>query len=237
MMSTEEPEASQTTAQAQLSLRFLHERAGPIATMEAYDIRMRIKDMLPSAPLDALTIQPSEGSVLLAARTPAASTWMGSQFGEVMECVANIAGRPLAVDPIQTEVAAYATKERHLYKIPRLVVKRSKSSTSWDGWRKPELDNDLREQLGRLIQNGLSDELKVWGCAPLAVPITLVSDGRPMPICPANGPRGMARLGVTFISPVRIDGGLFVGIHTLLGHGAVHRGGTVSRTNDEGVAQ
>lgn len=235
MMNTAESEASQLSSQ--LSLRFLHESAGPLASMEAYDIRMRIKDMLPSAPLDAITVQPSQQTVLLVARTPAASTWMGASLGEVMECVANIAGKELAVTPIQAEVAAHITKERHLYKIPRLVVERAKRKHNWDDWRNPELAHELRERLVGLIQAGLSDELKTWGCGPLDVPITLLSDGRPMPICPANGPRGMARLGVTFISPVRIDGDLFAGIHTLMGHGAVHRGGTVSRTNDEGVAQ
>lgn len=235
MMNTAEAEASPPPPQ--LSLRFLHENAGPLASMEVYDIRMAIKDMLSLAPMDAITVQPSMQTILFAARTPLASTWMQDNLGEVMGCVADIAGKELAVTPIQTQVMAHSSTDHHLYKIPRLIVERAKRTASWDDWRKPYLDPDLRERLTEIIRAGLSHELNAWGCRPLHAPITLLSDGRPMPITPKNGPRGMARLGVTFISPVRIDGDLFAGIHTLLGHGAVHLGGTVSRTNNAGVAQ
>lgn len=221
----------------QLSLRFLHENAGPLASMGAYDIRMQIKGAIPLAPMDAITVQQSMQTVLFVARAPAASTWMQENLGEVMECVANIAGKELAVTPLQTQVMAQITTERHIYKIPRLVVERAKRTSNWEIWRKADLDIDQRERLTEIVRASLSDELKSWGCNSLDVPITLASDGRPMPITPQNGPRGMARLGVSFIAPVRIDGALFAGIHTLMGHGALHRGGIVSKTNNAGVAQ
>ena len=205
--------------------------------MEAYDIRMQIKESIPLAPMDAITVQQSIQTVLFVARTPAASTWMHENLGDVMECVANIAGKDLAVTPIQTQVMAQITPERHLYKIPRLVVERAKRKSNWEIWRKPDLDLDQRERLTEIVRASLTDEIRAWGCSAADIPITLVSDGRPMPITPMSGPRGLARLGVTFISPLRIDGDLFAGRYTLMGHGALHRGGTVSKTNNAGVAQ
>lgn len=235
MMNAADANASSTPPQ--LSLRFLHESGGPLASMDAYDIRMHIKDAIAQAPMDAITVQKSMQTVLFVARTPEASTWMHENLGEVMESVANIAGKELAVTPVQTQVVTQISSERHLYKIPRLVVERAKRTSNWEIWRKPDLDLDQRERLTEIVRASLSDELKAWGCNSIDVPITLVSDGRPMPISPMSGPRGMARLGVTFITPLRIDGTLFAGLHTLMGHGVVHRGGKVSQTNNAGVAQ
>lgn len=220
----------------QAALRFLHENTGPLASMSSYDIRMVLRERLPLAPMDAITVQPSLMTVLLSARSPAASLWMQDNLGEVMGCVAEMAGKELAVTPTQTRVMAEATANQYLYKFPRLIVASAKRTASWDGWRKPELDSELRAQLLAIIRSGLSQELEAWGCSALDAPITLLSEGRPMPISPERGPRGMARIGVKFIAPTRIEGNLFAGIHTLMGHGALHLGGAVSKSTNAGVA-
>ena len=212
----------------QTSLRFLHEGSGPMASMHAYDIRLAIKDGLPLAPMDAITVHTSPQTILLASRTPLSSQWMQSNLGDLMGCVADIAAKELAVTPVQTKVANEETGDRHLYTIPRLIVARPKPKWHWGNWRQADLEPELRDELHRIITNSIRQELSIWGCTSNAS-ITLLSDGRPMPICPDRGPRGMARLGVTFSSTARLDGGLFAGLYTLMGHGAVHRGGVLPK--------
>jgi len=221
-----------TSTAMQASWSFLHRGETALANMETYDLRQSIKKRFPDWPHFEVTARSSKGAMTLSARTPAAATWMAENMCQVMALIAAQAQRPLPVFP-NLVTPGMSSTGRHLYYIRTLMVARARRSVPWDGWLTEELNEDKRDELAKLIADGISIELQRWsvlvhGRALSGVVVTDV--GKPMPIVPSSGPRGLARVGVKFIAPWSIDGDVFAGQHTLMGYGLVRRGGEVDKT-------
>lgn len=216
-------------APTQVVWSFLHRGDTPLAQLEPYDLRQRFLKQWADWPHLEVSARSSKGAMTLLARTPEASQWMTSHMGEAIGLVANAAGRPIPVDA-RRHKPAISFKGRHVYYIRNLIVAKARKSATWDDWKADVLSDEKRDELARLIGEGVSKELRKWsvlGEKNSVGGVIVTGVGRPMPIVPASGPRGLARIGVSFIAPWAIDGDLFVGEHTLMGHGLVKRGGEV----------
>jgi hypothetical protein len=217
--------------QAQVTWSFLHRGGTELAGMEPYDLRQKLLQRWSDWPHLEVSARSSKGAMTLIARTAAASAWLTDHMGEVMEVVAGCAGRPIPVDP-RLKSPCVSFKGRHTYYIRNLIVARARKNSPWDEWRADELSDEKREELSALIAADISKELRAWGAIGKENSVggvILTGVGRPMPIVPSSGPRGLARIGVSFIAPWAIDGDLFAGHHTLMGHGLVKRGGEVGK--------
>jgi len=205
--------------------RFFHEGVGPLAETCSYTLRQRIKQQLPSWPHLNASLRTGARSMTITARDANATAWLVEHVGRLMGVVAAEAGRDLVVD-VRTAEIGFRKSGPVLYTIPRLIVERSSGAAArrWGQWRDDDLNAAQRESLRSLVEQGLLGELHRWGRASaleFLSGLQIVDDGKPMPIVPAEGPRGMARLGVRFVAPWEIDGELFVGHNTLLGYGLV----------------
>lgn len=177
--------------------------------------------------MDVITVHTSMQTIFLVARNPQATDWLSENLGHMMGAVADISQKELPVTPSLAPLLAPITSDRHVYTIPRMIVAKPKRTESWAPWREPELGTEFAEKLASMVRDGLSSEIKTWGLDAPAAHITIIDEGRPMPISPATGPRGMARLGVKFVSNRKIEGALFVGLQAISGNGWVHRSGTM----------
>lgn len=221
----------------QVAWAFLHRGDTPLAKFEPYDLRQRALKRWASWPHLEVSVRSCKGATTLVARTPEASSWLASHMGEVMQLVADVAGRPIAVDARQQRPGV-SFRGRHLHYIRNFIVARARKSAPWDEWRTEDLSAEKREELARMIGKGVSEELRRWsalGEANSVGGVIITNVGRPMPIVPNSGPRGLARIGVSFIAPWAIDGEMFVGEHTLLGNGLVRRGGEVRSSTLQAV--
>lgn len=130
----------------------------------------------------------------------------------------------------------------HLYRIHSLVTatgggwkKRGRACVSWEPWKAESLGATQRDELRRLIVDGLMGALSAWSgrsSAELADRlqadrIELIDAGRPMVIVPGGysrsgcSPRGIARLDVCFTTPWRLSGDHYVGRMRQQGYGRV----------------
>lgn len=231
----------------QPALRFFFEAGDAMEGQTSYQIRQQLKAALaamglPAAPLDQISVRTGASSIAISARKPEAGTWMLGHVAPLMECMAAIGKSVLEVDPVvmvprvgasgkTTKAEAAGTTATAfgptLYVIPRLIVAKAKSKAPWSAWQQPDLDAETQAQMKDLIAEGLRSEMKAWDLdAGFMQSLTLIDAGRPMVISPAEGPRGLARLGVKFMANATLEGDFFVGHHTLVGHGHIVRGGT-----------
>lgn len=208
--------------------RFQHAGQGPLAAMCAYDVRRQLQAR--GVPVEGLSVYQSCETLSVVARNPLSSQWMTEHLGSLLGVVADIAGQVMAVTPVSDAVASNSGGRR-LYTIPTLIVERSKKSCDWAVWKPEHLDEAQHTRMSALILGGIQAELRIWGVDDTLAPIIIVNAGRPMPIVPAAGPRGMGRLGVQFVMQQDLDGQLFVGAHTLMGYGRIMRGGLLTSSN------
>lgn len=207
--------------------RFMHHGAN---RMDSYALRQHLKQSLSATSLDMLqiSVKQSANTIGLIARNPATAAAMTTHMGVIMGAMASIGGEQMPVD-LQDGPVNVSSSPRMLYTIPTLVVAKAKGPQSdWSAWKNDPLGENQQAEMRRLIQTGIESELDTWGVKWWANEIVIIDAGNPMPIGAghgAQGPRGMARLGVRFIAPWHIDGQLFVGHHTLLGYGLIKRGG------------
>lgn len=210
---------------------FLHNGDGPLAAAGSYEIRQRLKKAIPGWPELEATVRESRQVLSVIARTPGAHEWMSAHIGELLSVLASIAQRPVAVDPKTLDVR-FRVGGNHLYFVPSLVVEKSRRGVDWSKWQTEKLDEALTAQVAATIESGITTELRRWGVISASFDVrgvVVIDPGRPMPIVRESGPRGMARLGVRFIAPWALEGAMFAGAHTLLGHGIVHRGGQIRK--------
>jgi hypothetical protein len=210
---------------SQACWRFLHEGCGPLADACSYTTRQRIKQRLQDWPHLSASLRTGARSVTITARDCQATAWLVEHIGRLMSAVAAEAGRALAVD-VRTSEVSFRKSSPVIYTIPKLVLERSSGASArrWGQWQDVELADPQKDALHSVVEHGLLQELHRWGRASALSSLQglrILDYGKPMPIVPAEGPRGMARLGVKFVAPWMIDGELFVGHHTLLGYGLV----------------
>lgn len=221
--SAESAEGAQGRMQA--CWRFFHEGCGPLADACSYATRQRIKQRLQDWPHLSASLRTGAQSLTITARDSQATAWLVDHIGRLMSAMAAEAGRPLRVD-VRTAEVSFRASSPVLYTIPKLVLERSSGASArrWGQWQDAELAEQQKDGLRIVVEQGLLQELHRWGRAGALSSLSglrIVDYGRPLPIVPAEGPRGMARLGVKFVAPWEIDGELFVGHHTLLGLGLV----------------
>jgi hypothetical protein len=217
---------------------FLHRGDTALAQLETYDLRQRLLTHWADWPHLEVTARSSRSAMTLISRTSAATDWLRQHMGDVMGLVAGHAGRPIPVDAKLRE-PAISFKGRHTYYIRNLIVAKARKSSPWDGWRDEDLSAEKRDEMAQMICEGISKELRRWSVlgAENSVGGVIITDvGKPMPIVPWSGPRGLARIGVSFIAPWAIDGDVFVGQHTLMGNGLVKRGGEVGKAAADAAA-
>ena len=212
----------------QQSWRFQHEGQGPLASMCAYEVRQLLKAR--GIPIEGFSVCQSRETFAVVSRNPQSSRWMTEHVGVLLGVVADIAGQVMAVSPSATGVSS-TPAGRRLFTIPALIVERSKKSADWNAWKTDRLDEPMLARMSDLIRDGIRSELRNWGAGDFSAPIIITNPGRPMPIVPESGPRGMGRLGVKFLARQDLSGQLFVGAHTLLGYGRVLRGGLLNSSN------
>jgi hypothetical protein len=216
----------------QVAWSFLHRGETDLAQTNTYDVRQQILMSLPKWPHLEVSVRGSKGATTVYARTPAASAWLSEHMGEVMGAIGSITGRVIPVDS-RSAVPRVRFSGRHLYYVRTLIVSRGRKSSDWDEWKAEELGDAKREHLAEVLAEGIRSELLRWSAidADVSMGGLIVTDvGRPMPIVPSSGPRGMSRIGVKFIAPWAIDGHVFAGVHTLMGYGLVKRGGQLNAT-------
>lgn len=210
---------------SQACWRFFHEGCGPLADACSYATRQRIRQRLQDWPHLSASLRTGARSVTITARDSQATAWLVEHIGRLMSAVAAEAGSDLAVD-VRTSEVSFRKSSPVIYTIPKLVLERSSgaSASRWGQWQDAELGDSQKEALRTVVDQGLLQELHRWGRASALsslLGLRILDYGKPMPIVPSEGPRGMARLGVKFMAPWDIDGELFVGHHTLLGYGLV----------------
>ncbi len=220
--------------QQQVAWSFLHRGETDLAQTNTYEVRQKILAALPQWPHLEVSVRGSKAATTVYARTPSASDWLSKHMGDVMGVIGSLAGRVIPVDS-RSVVPHVRFSGRHLYYVRTLVVSRGRKSSDWDEWKAEELGDAKREQLAQVLAEGIRSELLRWSAidADVSMGGLIVTDvGRPMPIVPSSGPRGMSRIGVKFIAPWAIDGHVFAGVHTLMGYGLVKRGGQLNANGD-----
>lgn len=223
-------QAQPSSVLAQAAWRFFHDGEDPVASVTPYDFRQFLKAAIRSWPHLKISARQSAKSLTLTGRDRDSSRWMVDHMGELLAEVSNFAGKLLQVDP-KTLVPGFRAGPRSAYAVPRLIVQRADKNDKWERWLPDELGQVEKDAIQALIADGVAAELKRWGLigesfSPGGIIVT--DYGHAMPITPAEGPRGIARLGVRFIAPWQIDGEIFVGLHTLQGHGLVYRRGELN---------
>lgn len=223
---------------AQAAWRFFHDGVGPIAQATPYSIRQFVKAALPSWPHLQVSVRQSQASITFTSRDRLATRWLIDHMAEVLGVVSDFAGQMLQVDP-KMLVPGFIGGTRYAYAVPKVIVQRADKKDKWARWLSNQLEQSEKDELQGLITAGVAAELKRWeviGESFSPGGIVIVDYGRAMPIVPADGPRGLARLGVRFIAPWQIHGEVFVGLHSLLGYGLVHRRGELGSASSVRIA-
>lgn len=167
--------------------------------------------------------------------SPDANCWLEGQ----LDAIAGVVAETIA-DAIPVQVRERAVGVRTgadalwAYRIPRLVI--AKGGGDWQPHFKPALDPAITVKMARSIETGLRRELHAWGRLPSMLdderPFVVVTQaGRPAIIPVIQGNRSghgkpvnaLVRSNVVVLSPLRIEGDLFVGALASLGFGRVLR--------------
>lgn len=207
--------------QPQTHWRFLHDGN---FSLDAHTIRQSLKKVHGINWLE-VAVKQSARSVGVIALTSQAAIDLEANMASVMRAMASVANQLLPID-IKTAPVHVASAPMTLYTIPTLIVAKSKGK-DWSPWGERALSDDQRNQVTDIIRSSIESELKAWSVDWQASGIQLIGDGLPMVISADQGPRSMARLGVRFVAPWHIEGELFVGKLTPMGHGLIKRGGVV----------
>jgi len=166
---------------------------------------------------------------------PAANAWLDANLDGIAGVVASTVQDAVPVEVRDRSVAVRASEDTlWAYRFPRIVL--AKGNGDWSEHFQPSLSADLVAKMARTIEKGIRKELSVWSRLPFMLasqtPFLVVTQpGRPLIFPAIGGDRSghgkpvnvLARAHLTVLSPVRIEGDLFVGPLASLGYGRMLR--------------
>jgi hypothetical protein len=222
----------------QIRIQVMHESRQTLVHPHLYDLRQTIRKALPDWPAQDIAVSRDHESLFVTALTPLGSAWLSDHLGRLMQALMHIGGAaegPLVTVPDALvpgmEMATGGKGSGFAYRIGSLVV--ASRRQDWSPWGADQLPQAQQQSLAELINDDLRNALSLW--LPDEAPasdspepthlhsglVRLVSEGRAMRITPERGPRGMARLDVSFVSRWRLQGAFFVGGMRQQGYGRV----------------
>lgn len=168
--------------------------------------------------------------------TPAAVAWLQGHLDAIAAVVANTAKDAVPMELRDRAVHVRAEKDRlTAYRFPRIVV--AKGGGDWQPHFEKTLDPAIGQKIVRSIESALRRELTAWDRLPSYLSnnepfLALADPGRAAVIPAIHGDRSghgrpvnlLVRLGLTVLSPLRIEGDLFAGPLASLGFGRLLRG-------------
>lgn len=169
------------------------------------------------------------------ASNPTANVWLMAHIDAIAGVVATTVNDAVPLQVRQRAIGVRTgTEELWAYRFPRLVV--AKGSGDWTPHFAAIPDPGLLDGLARTIEKGIRRELQAWGRLPSMLDdprpfLVLSQPGRPVVIPAITAQRSghgkpvnvLARAHLTVLSPLRLEGEIFVGPLASLGYGRMVR--------------
>lgn len=232
---------------SQPRLRVVHDGKPALVQPNLYDLRRSIGLAVPDWPAEHISVGRGRCSLFVTALTPQGAAWIDEHMPRLLQALARMdqgSGEPLVVVPEADVPGLDSSAEPGagwLYRIGSLVV--ASKRQDWSPWEDEALQAAQRLVLGELIVQGLRQSLSTWHPGRAADPngwpgvdgssLCLLNEGRPMRITPERGPRGMARLDVSFVARWRLEGEFHVGGMRQQGYGRLELLGRTSWPSQE----
>lgn len=170
------------------------------------------------------------------AGSPETSGWLDeSRIDVLASLVAAVVGDVVPMEVRERTVRVRAEPSGlYAYRFPRLVV--AKGGGQWEAHFTASLSPELRIGLVNQVERALRREFLTWDALPSYLAynsqfVVLFDPGHAQIVPAVSGERSghgkpvhaLIRKGVTFLSPLRIDGDLAIGSLTSLGYGRMLR--------------
>lgn len=184
-----------------------------------------------------ITVAQAGTALSIIARTPAASEWIDEHFGDLARAVVARHGKVIELRSLDRQIAA-RDRDPYLwqYQVPKLVVAK-RNGQPWDAYAQPFIAAPARARLIQRISDDLTAQARCWGLLRPAseelIRVTIIDDGRPMPITNAVATAALAERGVTVLARLdmrivtdwRLEGEWQAGLLAGLGFGRLFRDG------------